>query len=139
MVKLVLSKQYHLPSKCFVSAKKCLTKKENYKKKSMSSSELEHMGIDMLENAKEFDRWFIGSFDPSCKVHMSGCVCYGCQRITALAVEMEDVFTCHRCHDEATNPSQHCSLCSSGDCKSVQLRPKAAKQAWSHSSIAWIG
>ncbi|CAE8584583.1 unnamed protein product, partial [Polarella glacialis] len=110
-------------------ASDCFTKKENYKKKSVSSLESDQKEIDMLENAEEYDEWFIGSLEPSCKVHTSGCVCEGCMRIKALAVEMEEVFTCHRCHDETTNPSPCCLNCMTSACKSCEWRPKAAKMA----------
>ena len=52
----------------------CFTKKENYKKKSVSSLEPDQKEIDMLETEEKYDEWFIGSLEPSCKVHTSGCV-----------------------------------------------------------------
>ncbi len=114
-------------------ASDCFTKKENYKKKSVNQLESDKKEIDMLENDDgndaEDDEWFIGSLEPSCKIHSPSCICEGCIRIKSLAVEMEKVFVCHACGDESTNPIRRCETCGTGDCKSVELRPKEVQQA----------
>ena len=81
------------------------------------------------DNEAEDDEWFIGSLEPSCKIHSPSCICEGCIRIKSLAVEMEKVFVCHACGAESTNPVRKCENCGTGDCKSVELRPKEVQQA----------